>query len=64
MTLLNETKHIEWHESCKCERRLDKIICNSKQQWNKGKCRCDCKKLIDRGVCDKGYIWNPSNCEC
>ena len=33
MTLLNETKHIEWHESCKCVRRLDKIICNSKQQW-------------------------------
>ena len=30
MTLTNETRHIEWHESCKCIRRLDKIICNSK----------------------------------
>ena len=30
MTLTNETRHIEWHESCKCICRLDKIICNSK----------------------------------
>ena len=44
--------------------RLDKIICNTKQTWNKDKCRCDCKKLIDKRLCDKGFIWNPSNCEC
>ena len=44
--------------------RLDRIICNSKQRWNKDKCRCECKELIDKGVCDKGFIWNPSNCEC
>ena len=24
--------------------RLDKIICNNKQKWNKDKCRCDCKR--------------------
>ena len=47
-----------------CICRLDKIICNSKQRWNKDKCRCECKELIDKGVCDKGFIWNPSNCEC
>ena len=64
MSKNNETRHIEWHDSCKCICRLDKIICNSKQQWNKDKCRCECKELIDKGVCDKGYIWNPSNCEC
>ena len=34
MTLTNETRHIKWHESCKCLCRLDKIICNSKQWWN------------------------------
>ena len=28
----NETKHIKWHETCKCICRLDKIICNSKQR--------------------------------
>ena len=30
MKLTNETRHIKWHESCKCICRLDKIICNSK----------------------------------
>ena len=55
---------MKWHESCNCICRLDKIICNSKQQWNKDKCRCECKELIDKGVCHKGYVWNPSNCEC
>ena len=34
------------------------VVCNSKQRWNKDKCRCKCKELID-----KGFIWNPSNCE-
>ena len=60
----NETRHIKWYETCKCICRLDKIICNSKQRWNKDKCRCECKELIDKGVCDKGFIWNPSNYEC
>ena len=56
MSLTNETRHIKWHETCKCICRLDKIICNNKQRWNKDKCRCECKKLIDKGVCDKGFI--------
>ena len=55
MTLTNETRHIKWHETCKCICRLDKIICNSKQRWNEDKCRCKCKELIDKRVCDKGY---------
>ena len=64
MTLTNETRHIKWHEPCKCICRLDKIICNNKQRWNEDKCRCECKELIDKGVCDKGFIFYPSNCEC
>ena len=76
MTLTNETRHIKCHGTCKCICRLDKIICNNKQWWNKDvnvdiinvKCdekfRCQCKKLFDKGVCDKGFIFNPSNCEC
>ena len=60
----NETRHIKWHETCKCECRLDLGVCNNKQRWNKDKCRCGCKELIDKGVCNKGFIWNPSNCEC
>ena len=64
MSRTNETRFIEWHETCKCKCRLDAIVCNNKQRWNKNKCRCECKELIDKGVCDKGYAWNPSNCEC
>ena len=64
MSRTNETRHIKWHETCKCICRLDKIICNSKQRWNEDKCRCECKELIDKGACDKRFIFNPSNCEC
>ena len=64
MSRTNETRHTEWHKTCKCICRLDKIICNSKQKWNKDKCRCECRELIDKGACDKGYVWNPSNCNC
>ena len=64
MLRTTETRHIKWHETCKCECRLDAIVCNNKQLWNKDKYRCGCKELIDKGVCDEGFIWNPSNCEC
>ena len=63
MSRTNETRHIKWHQTCKCICRLDKIIFNSKQRWDEDKCRCECKELIDKGVCDKRYVWNPSNCE-
>ena len=57
-------KKIKWHETCKCECRLDAIVCYQKQRWNKHKCRCECKELIDKSVCDKEFLWNPGNCEC
>ena len=63
MSLTNETRSIEWHESCKCICRLNKIICNNKQRWNDEKCRCECQELIDKGAGKNGFIWNPSNCE-
>ena len=63
MSRNNETRHIEWHETCKCKCRLDPSVCNNKQRWNEDKCRCECKEQIDKGVCDRGFIWNPSNCE-
>ena len=49
----NETRHIEWHETCKCKCRLDGSVCTNKQRWNGDKCRCECKKLIDKGMSDK-----------
>ena len=61
---MNESRHIEQHETCKCKCTLDASICNNKQRWNGDICRCECKELIDKGVCDRGYIWNPCNCEC
>ena len=64
MTLTNETRSIKWHKTCKCTCRLNRIICNNKQPWNKDKCGCECKELLDKNVCDKGYIFNPTNCKC
>ena len=64
MSRTNETRHIKWHETCKCACRLDVSVSNNKQHWNDDKCWCKCKELIGKGVCDRGYIWNPSICEC
>ena len=64
MSRSNETRSIKLHETCKRICRLNKIICDNKQKWNKDQYRCECKELIDKGVCDKGYIFNPSNCKC
>ena len=64
MSRTNETKYIEWYETCECKCRLDKSVYNNKQRWNNGSCRCEYKELIDKGLCNKGFIWNTSNCEC
>ena len=37
MSRTNETRFIEWHEKCNYKCRLDAIICNNKQRWNKTK---------------------------
>ena len=50
MSKTNETRHIEWHKTCKCKCRLGASACNNKQRWNEGKCRCACKELIDKGI--------------
>ena len=64
MSRTSGTRHIEWHEMCKCKCRLDVKASNNNLRQNDFKCRCECEELIDKGVCDKGSIWNPSNCEC
>ena len=38
MSRTSKTKNIKWHETCKCECRLDAIVCNDKQHWNNDKC--------------------------
>ena len=42
MSRTNETRHIKWHETCKCKCRF----CNNKQRWNNDKCQCECKESI------------------
>ena len=59
MSWKNKTKQIYWHENCVC--RLDPIVCNNKQKWNKDKCRCEC--LVDE-KCDNNFVWFPSNFKC
>ena len=59
----NGTRHIEWHETCKCKCMLCASVCNNKQYWNDDKWIRKCKELVDKGVYDKEYIWNPSTCQ-
>ena len=64
MSRVNKTRHIIWHETCKCVCRLTTSVCNNNQRWNEDKCRCEFREdLIDNGIFDKRFIWNPSNCE-
>ena len=49
MSRTNETRHIQWRGTCKCECGLDAIVCNNKQRWNENTCRCEFKELIDKG---------------
>ena len=35
MSRTNETRHIEWHKTCKCECKFGANICNNKHHWNK-----------------------------
>ena len=58
----NETRCIEWHETCECTCRFNSSVCNNKQRCNDDNGRWEWKELIDKSVCDKGFILNPSNC--
>ena len=63
--MLNETRNVLWHESCKCVSKLNSSVCNNKQICISNTCRCDCNEdFADMINCAKGYTWNPSNCEC
>ena len=64
LMMLNETRNVLWHESCKCMCKLNSSVCNNKQIWNGDTCRCDCNEdFVGIINCTKGYKWNPSFCE-
>ena len=48
MSRTNETRYIEWHETCKCKCRLDTSVCSNKQRCNNDKCRYECKALTEK----------------
>ena len=48
MSITNETRHIQWYETCRCKCRLDESVWNNKQRWNNNKSRCECQELIDK----------------
>ena len=56
MSRINETRHIIWHETCKCIYRLTASVCNNKERWNEDKCRCKCKEFVDKKVCDNDFF--------
>ena len=65
LMMLNETRNVLWHESCKCVCRLNSSVCNSKQIWNSDTCKCDCNEDFAGIInCIKGYTWNPSTSAC
>ena len=65
LTMLNQTRNVLRHESCKCVCKLNSSVCNNKQIWNSKTCRDDCKEdFAGMTNCSKGYTWNPSTCEC
>ena len=54
--MLNETRNVLWHETCKCVCRLNSSVCNSKQIWNSDTRRCDCNEdfagiIVLKGTC-------------
>ena len=63
--MLNETRSVLCHESCKCVCKLNSSVCNNKQIWGSDTCKCDCNEDFASIInCTKGYMWNPSTCEC
>ena len=65
LMMLNETRNVLWHESCKCICKLNSPVCNDKQNWNGDTYGCDCNEdFVGIINCTKGYTWNPSTCEC
>ena len=65
LMMLNETRNVLWHKSCKCLCRLNSSACNSKQIWKSYTCKCNCNEDFAGIInCTKGYTWNPSTWEC
>ena len=53
MSRTNETRHIEWHKTCKCRCKCKELIgkgmYNKGFIWNPSNCEFECDKLCDVG---------------
>ena len=43
ITIINQSKALIKHMSCKCKCKFDDRKCNLTHQWNNDKCRYECK---------------------
>ena len=56
ISVVNETRFLVQHESCKYKCGLNKSVCNWNQLCNCSECRCECKVLNGWCSCEKGYM--------
>ena len=59
--MINKSKTLKKHISCKCKCKFVEKKCNSDQLWNNSKCQWQCKK---RRVCEKDHVCNAATCSC
>ena len=65
LTMLNETRNVLWHESCRCVCKLNSSICNNKQicakgyTWNPSIFECQCDNW-----CKSCQYLDHKNCVC
>ena len=65
MPRTNETRYIEWHETCnykcrcECKELTGKIICDEEFIWNHSNCECEYDKS-----CDVGEYLDYENSKC
>ena len=57
MLRTNETRHVNWDETCPGKCRLDASVCQDKHLSNSDKCRSECKELIEKGRWDDVFVF-------
>ena len=62
--IINESKTLTKHISCKYECKFDGRKCNSNQKRNNDKCRCESKNPKEHGAFEKDHIWNAATYGC
>ena len=57
MLRTNETRHVNWDETCPGKCRLDASVCQDKHLSNSDKFRSECKELIEKGRWDDVFVF-------